>query len=220
MGGINVPTTETGKRMMASVSPVYEEAYTARWLFEVMGIEMEEARKYINELSHQAHPDTATWGLAYWEQRYHIMTDESMPIETRRQRVNSKRWKYAPMNPARLEQYILQVCGRAATVIEHNDEYRMEIVINGSGVFEYKKIMDMIRRVKPSHIAIEVMLEASCGVHIKPEPEKYVFYSRIAGTYPYRNIEGAIPEAGITAEPEAQGYIFNSRLCGMPQQRL
>lgn len=217
---MNIPTTETGKRMIASVSPIYDKAYTARWLFEIMGIELEEARTYIEELRYQASPETSTWGLFYWEQRYHIPTDETLPLETRRQKVMSKRWKYAPMNPARLEQYITQASGRTAEVKEHNDEYRIEIIINGAGLFEYQKIIDLIRRAKPSHIATEIVLESSCSIRVRPEVDKCHFQSRAAGTYPYRNIQGSAPEAGITAEPGAAGFVFENRLCGMPHQRL
>jgi hypothetical protein len=217
---MSVPTTETGKRMLASVSPIYSKAYTAKWLFEVMGMEMEEARTYIAELRLQAHPKTATWGLFYWEMRYHIPIDNSLPIEDRRQKVMSKRWKYAPMNPARLEEYINRASGRAAVVTEYNDEYRIEVAIDGvGGALEYEKI-ELVRTAKPSHIAMQIILETHCGIHIHPLPEAYSFRSRAAGTYPYRNIQGRIPEAGITAEPDAAGFVFESRLCGTPQQRL
>jgi len=218
---MSVPTTETGKRMLASVSPIYSKAYTAKWLFEVMGMEMEEARTYIAELRLQAHPKTATWGLFYWEMRYHIPIDNSLPIEDRRQKVMSKRWKYAPMNPARLEEYINRASGRAAVVTEYNDEYRIEVAIDGvGGALEYEKIIELVRTAKPSHIAMQIILETHCGIHIHPLPEAYSFRSRAAGTYPYRNIQGRIPEAGITAEPDAAGFVFESRLCGTPQQRL
>lgn len=218
---MSVPTTETGKRMLASVSPIYSKAYTAKWLFEVMGMEMEEARTYIAELRLQAHPKTATWGLFYWEMRYHIPIDNSLPIEDRRQKVMSKRWKYAPMNPARLEEYINRASGRTAVVTEYNDEYRIEVAIDGDGgALEYEKIIELVRTAKPSHIAMQIILETHCGIHIHPLPEAYSFRSRAAGTYPYRNIQGRIPEAGITAEPDAAGFVFESRLCGTPQQRL
>lgn len=218
---MSVPTTETGKRMLASVSPIYSKAYTAKWLFEVMGMEMEEARTYIAELRLQAHPKTATWGLFYWEMRYHIPIDNSLPIEDRRQKVMSKRWKYAPMNPARLEEYINRASGRAAVVTEYNDEYRIEVAIDGvGGTLEYEKIIELVRTAKPSHIAMQIILETHCGILIHPLPEAYSFRSRAAGTYPYRNIQGRIPEAGITAEPDAAGFVFESRLCGTPQQRL
>lgn len=221
MSDINVPTTETGKRMLASVSPIYDRSYVARWLFEVMGIEMEEARQYIEELRLQAHPKTATWGLFYWEMRYHISIDESLPLETRRQKVMSKRWRYAPMNPARLEEYIDRASGRTAVVTEYNDEYRIEIAIDGDGgVLEYEKIIELVRTAKPSHIAMQIILETHCGIRIHSQPEAYHFQSRAAGTYPYRNVQGRIPEAGIMAGPDAAGFVFESRLCGMPQQRL
>lgn len=221
MSDINVPTTETGKRMLASVSPIYDHSYVARWLFEVMGIEMEEARQYIEELRLQAHPKTATWGLFYWEMRYHIPIDNSLPIEDRRQKVMSKRWKYAPMNPARLEEYINRASGRAAVVTEYNDEYRIEVAIDGvGGALEYEKIIELVRTAKPSHIAIQIILETHCGIHIHSLPEAYSFRSRAAGTYPYRNIQGVVPEVGIAADPDAAGFVFESRLCGTPLRRL
>lgn len=221
MSDINVPTTETGKRMLASVSPIYGKAYAARWLFEVNGMEMEEARTYIAELRLQAHPKTATWGLFYWEMRYHIPIDSDTPIGDRRQKVMSKRWKYAPMNPARLEEYIDRASGRTAVVTEYNDEYRIEIAIDGDGgALEYEKIIELVKTAKPSHIAMQIILETHCGIRIHSQPEAYHFQSRAAGTYPYRNVQGRIPEAGITAEPAAAGFVFESRLCGTPQQRL
>lgn len=221
MSDINVPTTETGKRMLASVSPIYGRSYTGRWLFEVMGIEIEEAQTYITELRLQAHPKTATWGLFYWEQRYHIQTDSSLPIEGRRQKIMSMRWKYAPMNPARLEEYINRASGRTAVVTEYNDEYRIEVAIDGvGGVLEYEKIIELTRTAKPSHIAMQIILETRCGIQINSQPEAYPFWSRAAGTYPYRNIQGRAPEAGITTEPDAAGFSFESRLCGTPRQRL
>lgn len=159
---MNIPTTETGKRMLASVSPIYSKAYTAKWLFEVMGMEMEEARKYIEELRLQAHPKTATWGLFYWEMRYHIPTDESLPLEERRKKVLSKHWEFAPMNPARLEEYIREATGREAVVTEYNSEYRMEIAVTGYvSAPEYDKINELVRKAKPSHLAVKIILDLS-----------------------------------------------------------
>jgi hypothetical protein len=211
MSDINVPTTETGKRMLASVSPIYDRSYVARWLFEVMGIEMEEARQYIEELRLQAHPKTATWGLFYWEMRYHIPIDESLPIEDRRQKVMSKRWKYAPMNPARMEEYINRASGRTAIVTEYNDEYRIEITISrDEGVLEYDKIVELVRTAKPSHIAIQIILEANCGINVHAQPEAYPFRSRATGTYPYRNVEGRPINIDIAFAPELEAHIFRS----------
>lgn len=218
---INVPTTETGKRMLRSISPIYDKAYTARWIIEVMGVEMEDARKYVEEFRLQAFPETATWGLKYWEQRYHIRTDESLTLEERRQRVIARRWKYSPMNPARLELFVGQSCGRTAHVTEYNDEYRFEIAIDGDGgALEYEKFVELLKALKPSHLEMQVILETSCSVAIRPIPERYAFRSRAAGTFPYRNIEGRPLGTGITSEASGTAYAFESRLCGMPSRRL
>ncbi|MEG1562161.1 MAG: putative phage tail protein [Bacteroides sp.] len=208
---INVPTTETGKRMIRSVSPIYDKAYTARWMFEVMGIEMEEARKYVDEFRLQAYPETATWGLIYWEQRYHIRTDERLTLEERRQKVIARRWKYSPMNPNRMETFIKQSCGRDAHVTEYNSEYRFEVAISGDGgVFEYDKFIELLRELKPSHLAMQVILETGCNVAIQPLPERYLFTARAAGTYPYRNVEGRPIEINIDLASDAEAHKFTS----------
>lgn len=208
---INVPTTETGKRMLRSVSPIYDRAYTARWLFEVMGIEMEEARESVDEFRLQAFPETATWGLFYWEQRYHIRTNESLTLEERRQKVIARRWKYSPMNPARLEMFIKQSCGRDAHVTEYNSEYRFEIAIDGDGgALEYDKYIELLKAMKPSHLTMVVILEIGCSVAVRPMPERYPFMARAAGTYPYRNVEGRPIDIGIDLASEAEAHAFTS----------
>ena len=57
------PTCETSKRMLARVSPIYERSYVGKWLYQVMGLEMEDARRLFDELRQQAFPETATWHL-------------------------------------------------------------------------------------------------------------------------------------------------------------
>lgn len=79
------PTCETSKRMLARVSPIYERSYVGKWLYQVMGLEMEDARRLFDELRQQAFPETATWGLTYWEQRYGITPNPADDLEARRQ---------------------------------------------------------------------------------------------------------------------------------------
>lgn len=159
MSDSNIPTTETGRKMLASVSPIYGKAYTAKWLFEVMGIEMEEARTYIEELRLQAYPMTATWGLPYWEMRYHIPVDNSLSVENRRQRVMAKRWTYAPMNPKRLEDYVSKLTEMPTVVSELNSEYRFEVtIISENGKMDYGDAVKLIQKAKPSHISFDIAL--------------------------------------------------------------
>lgn len=154
----NFPKSKAAKRMMSRVSPIYEKSYVSKWLFEVMGLEMEEARILVEGLRDQCFIEHCTWGMRYWEQRYHINVDESVPIEDRRQYVLAKRTKFAPMTPARLEIAIKQVCGRSATVTEYNDQYRFDVKISGDGTaFDYKHVVEMIRIMKPSHLSVGIV---------------------------------------------------------------
>ena len=66
------PESCVSKRMISRVSPIYERSYVAKWLYEVMGREVDDAEIRFSELREQANPETATWALRYWEQRYGI----------------------------------------------------------------------------------------------------------------------------------------------------
>lgn len=71
------PENRVSQRMISRVSPIYERSYVAKWLYEVMGQEVDDAEIRFSELREQANPETATWALRYWEQRYGIEVDES-----------------------------------------------------------------------------------------------------------------------------------------------
>ena len=64
----NFPTSESAKRMLSYVSTgFYDKSYVGKWLFQVMGLEYDDARKLVEELALQMFPETATWGLKYHE---------------------------------------------------------------------------------------------------------------------------------------------------------
>ena len=87
----NFPTRELARDMIGMISPIYDNSYVGKWIFEVMSVPLSLAQKTINELREQAFPETATWSLPYWEQSYGIPTNESLSIEERRSQVIRKR---------------------------------------------------------------------------------------------------------------------------------
>lgn len=108
----NFPTRELARDMMGMISPIYDNSYVGKWIFEVMSVPLSLAQDTINELREQAFPETATWSLPYWEQSYGLPTNEALSIEERRSRVISKRNYRKPMNPARIEMLLKELCGR------------------------------------------------------------------------------------------------------------
>jgi hypothetical protein len=119
------------------------------------------------------------------------------------------------MNPTRLEEYIFRACQMPAHVVECNLEYRFEVIIGSTGNgLDYNKVYQLVKHAKPSHIAVTVIIEANCNIAIQPAVERYLFASRVAGTYPYRNVVGRPIDTSINVEPEGVPYPFESVMAG------
>lgn len=153
------PTTETAKRMMSRISPIYDRSYVGKWLFEVMGLEMEEARILVESLRDQCFIERCTWGMRYWEQRYGITPDETKPLEERRQAVIQKRGKAQAMTPATLEQILKALTEREVAVSEDNSNYRFTVSIGeGTSHVDYEAVIKKVNTVKPSHLEYSIEL--------------------------------------------------------------
>lgn len=217
----NFPTSPAAKRMLKTVSPIYDNAYVAKWIFQVMGLEIDEAWQFIEELRLQAFPETATWGITYWEQRYNIPPDESLSIEERRQRVIIKRGKRSPMNPARIERIVRDVTGREDTVTEQNGEYTFYIsILPGESTVDYQELIETIKSVKPSHLAFKVLFETDVSMTIQVSNQAYTFEYPLTGTIPDINTVGGIEHGSILPSITAQGSVFDYQLCGEGERDL
>jgi hypothetical protein len=207
--------------MMKTVSPIYDKSYVAKWIFQVMGLEIDEAWQFIEELRLQAFPETATWGITYWEQRYNIPPDESLSLEERRQRVIIKRGKRSPMNPARIERIVRDVTGREDMVTEQNGEYTFYIsILPGESTVDYQELIDTIKSVKPSHLAFKVLFETDVSMTIQVNNQAYTFEYPLTGTIPDINTVGGIEHGSILPSITAQGSVFDYQLCGEGERDL
>lgn len=156
------PTSPAAKRMLSRVSPVYDRSYVGKWLFEVMGLELDEARKLVGELRLQAFPETATWGLKYWEQRYGIPPRPDLNDEARRQKVLARRNIKSPMSPARVEMIISAMTGKPVTTTENVAPYTFRVMIEDvtGGLMDGPEVYACLRRIKPSHQQFELATQA------------------------------------------------------------
>jgi len=217
----NFPTSPAAKRMLKTVSPIYDKSYVAKWIFQVMGLEIDEVWKFIEELRLQAFPETATWGITYWEQRYNIPPDESLSIEERRQRVIIKRGKRSPMNPARIERIVRDVTGREDMVTEQNGEYTFYIsILPGESTVDYQELIDTIKSVKPSHLAFKVLFETNVSMTIQVNNQAYTFEYPLTGTIPDINTVGGIEHGSILPSITTQGSVFDYQFCGEGERDL
>ena len=147
------PENRVSQRMISRVSPIYERSYVAKWLYEVMGREVDDAEIRFSELREQANPETATWALRYWEQRYGIEANENRSLADRRADIISRRGARAPMNPARVEAILSAMTCCTVHVEENVAPYTIRIDIEECGnSLDYLAVANRLKRIKPSHI--------------------------------------------------------------------
>ena len=190
------PTSPAAKRMMKTVSPVYDKSYVGKWIFQVMGMEVDETWAFFEELRLQAFPETATWGIIYWEQRYHIVPDESLTVEERRQQAIVKRGKRSPMNPARVELIIGGLTDGDVRAIEDVAPYTFGIEIKNKGQSEIdmQSIYTTLKQIKPSHLGFEI--------EINDETREEIIF-----------IQSGMMNVAVTELPEwTMDYNFNANI--------
>lgn len=153
------PTNPTALRMMSRISPIYERSYVGKWIFEVMGLDMDEVRLRFEELRLQAFPETATWGLIYWEQRYGLPIGEGFDFEVRRGRILAKCRSRGPLNPKRVERILSDLTGRDVTITENVADYTFRVEIGaGDNPIDIAEAMRKIKQIKPSHQAYNMQV--------------------------------------------------------------
>lgn len=209
------PTSESAQKMMAAVSPIYDNSYVAKWLFQVMGEEWDEVWQRFIEARQQSFPETATWSIAYWEQRYGIAPDESLPLSARRQRILVKRGKRYPMNPARLAQFARNITGRMAEVTEETGTYTFTVTISpGDSTVDYGALLNLVKNLKPAHLSFQVVFECSVSLSIHSATEQWHFGYPLAGTKPDTNTIGALGQGRLAVEAAVDRHSFGYPLTG------
>ena len=94
--------------MLSRVSPIYANAYVMKWLYQIMGAEMDTIWERLAELPEQAFTQTVTWGIDYQEDKYSIQHDYSMTIEERREQLRRRKPQKLPISPGIIERWVQQ----------------------------------------------------------------------------------------------------------------
>ena len=205
------PTSPTALRMMSRISPIYDRSYVGKWIFQTMGQDFDDIRLRFEELRLQAFPETATWGLGYWEQRYGIVPVSGQTLEERRRAVLLKRNARDPMNPAKVEYIIQTMTGFSAKVTENVADYTFAVeIFSDGGTLDFDAVYRALKRIKPSHQRMLLYLSATTGITIRPTHEVWLFPYRMAGIYPQTNVVGVLQDTEISLETggEATGYTY------------
>lgn len=173
----NFPTSEAAKRMMGYITGngFYDRSYVGKWIFQVMGVEMDEARRIIeDELPYQAFPETATWGLRYHEEKFGLPIRENLSPEERRKLILDRRDTKAPITPWRLEKMVNSILGCDVKVVDiHEPDNKIShpntfiVYLEGEGKFSLQKGIDKINDAKQSHTSYELHVRLAVFVLVE-----------------------------------------------------
>lgn len=168
-------TNELGKRMYNMVSPIYENSKIALYLYNALGTVMSKDIDFVKgDFIAQIFPQTATWGLRYWEDEYGIITDESKSIQQRRQNLMNVLYSNKPITPYRIKQIVYSITGLDSDVEENTAPNTITISIYGY-VPNITELITVFNKKIPAHINyivemaeqefIDVKSYSGIGVH-------------------------------------------------------
>lgn len=170
MGKVNIetfPESESAKELLSYVTDgFYERSYVGKWLYEVMGRELDAVKQRIEELSEQPFPETATWGLRYLEEKFGLPVRENLAFEERRKQIYQKRDFRAPMTPYRMELILAGLTGRAVTVqdrVENKELSPNTFAVSihpGETIVDFRETYQALDAIKQSHTTYELGMEA------------------------------------------------------------
>lgn len=150
--------SETGRRMLEYITRVYDDSYTALWIFQAMGETVGEIVAFAEGLKLQTNPLTATWALDYYEDEYNLPRDSSLTLEERRARIVTKKQKQAPYNPYKIALAVataLDILTEKVYLIENVKKNVFYLVIE-EYISDLSKVHEIIGKMKQSHLIYEV----------------------------------------------------------------
>lgn len=165
----NFPTSQSAQNMLATVTPgFYDQSYVGKWLYQVMGLEFDEAERLIaEELPLQFFPETATWGLMYHELKWGLPVRDHLSYDERRKLIYEKRDQRAPMTPYRIETMLANVTGFWANIADIHDggKYGYKVshpntfiaVFVGDGSLNTKAVKRLLDSAKQSHTTYTII---------------------------------------------------------------
>lgn len=114
-----------------------------------------EAKAALEDVMAQFFVDTATWGLALWEQQVGIETDNSLPLATRRAAIRQKLVASGNTTSEMIRGLAEALTGYEAKV-EVNDDYSFSLSFwdekNQLATIDVAELKTVVEQIKPAHL--------------------------------------------------------------------
>lgn len=154
-------TSPQGRKILDYISPIYDEAYTALWILQAIGISLDDIVNWSEGLWKEIIPQTATWSMPYWESEYGVPTNPNLSITQRRNTLLTAIRTRAPMNPWKIAQIAQSVSGVPCRVKENTAKNTFQIYVSAisSESIDENAVRKAVTRAKPSHLIFEIKYE-------------------------------------------------------------
>lgn len=152
----SILTNEMAQRIIDFVSPIYGESYVGLWIYQAIGVVLDEVYKVADQMRNETTVTTSELLLDYWERLYGIPTDNSLTKEQRRKQIISKRLNKGPCNAKRLELAVSAALGGAKVDVEENTAQNTFSVNIRDFVPSAIPAIAVIERIKPAHLVYQI----------------------------------------------------------------
>lgn len=141
------------KEALGWMPPRYAESYVFLHLLNQIGKSISRMDTWASDIRNQVLPQTATWSIGDWEERYGIIPNDNLTIQQRRNQVVNKRITRAPMIPYKIEEIVSNITGIPTVVRENTGKNHFTVVCIGYvNEATRKAVRKEINRIKPSHL--------------------------------------------------------------------
>ncbi|MGX8126276.1 YmfQ family protein [Clostridioides difficile] len=152
--------SKKGREMLLTLSPIYEQSLIMNSIYEAIGNEFDNLELLNKEIELQLFPQTATWGLSFWENRVGLSTNLDEDIEARRRKVIAKLQSKYIMTPKRMSMILQSYTGANIKINENIFPYTFSVELTSTQGFP-RDLEDLYKRVnviKPSHLSVSYKL--------------------------------------------------------------
>lgn len=151
----------TKDELIIMLSPIYERSRIMQAILQAVATELTTGELRIEDYGKQLFPQTATWGLTFWEAEYGIEPRAGASIEERRAAVLFEMNDREPLTPNALVRKVERLTGATAQIVAHLSPYTLKINARRPERIKETLIREL-REIIPAHLDfyIDIIHEA------------------------------------------------------------
>lgn len=153
---LDILKSKTAQKIIDWVSPIYGESYVGLWIYEVVGLVLDEVVDIAEKLKTEANPLTAEWLLDYWEDYYRLPTNPSLTTAQRQGRIANHIWMRGPLNPVVLADAVSVALGGVKVDIEENVSKNTFLVNVREVINNLEPAIAVLNVRKPAHLIYQI----------------------------------------------------------------